>query len=510
MSSYVLPQPYSDDLSAIAELTTDAFGRLILTFQNGAEICEYIGAISDSSILGATGPQGATGLQGLQGLVWRGSWQSGSSYSLNDVVEYQGSAYVLTGTATGQNPTQDSYWQLLVAKGSIGATGVQGATGAVGATGIGLTGATGLRGATGALGGTGATGASGATGLTGLTGASGPRGATGIQGNQGPSGLHGATGPTGFSGATGLQGVAGSVGATGLTGATGYQGPIGPGGQQGASGPRGFQGATGFTGATGPQGLTGSTGPFGLHDWQIKTSNYLAVNRDRLVAKTTAGSFTVTLPASPSLGDYIQITDGGDFSVHNLIIARNGSTIDGFSDDVAIDISNATFEFIFDGTTWRVTATVGSAGATGPAGVSTAIFAAAAGGSVSQQTLQNLTGMSLTLTPGTWVFQINLTGQSSTAAGVQFGIGFDGAASAIDFTQVAQTSGSSWAATTRTTAINTVGGVVWTAAGTDLYASLVGSIVVTGAGALTVQGLKITSGVLTLRPSSFMSAAKAA
>ena len=29
-SDFILPQPYSDDLQAIAELTTDAFGRQLL------------------------------------------------------------------------------------------------------------------------------------------------------------------------------------------------------------------------------------------------------------------------------------------------------------------------------------------------------------------------------------------------------------------------------------------------------------------------------------------------
>lgn len=62
-----LPQPYSEDLQAIAELTTDAYGRQILTFQNGEEVCQYIGAITDQSIRGATGATGAVGATGFVG-----------------------------------------------------------------------------------------------------------------------------------------------------------------------------------------------------------------------------------------------------------------------------------------------------------------------------------------------------------------------------------------------------------------------------------------------------------
>lgn len=107
----------------------------------------------------------------------------------------------------------------------------------------------------------------------------------------------------------------------------------------------------------GAQGITGA-----LKQWAVKTANYTAVDGDRFIAKTTAGSFTVTLPASPTTGNYIQITDGGDWSVNNLLINMNGSTVEGVSDTLAINIPNVTVEFIYDGTTWQFVASTGPAG----------------------------------------------------------------------------------------------------------------------------------------------------
>lgn len=94
---------------------------------------------------GATGPQGPTGPQGTE-YTWKGAWVS-SSYSVNDCVEYQGSGYICILDATTQNPTNATYWSLLVQKGSAGPTGPQGPTGAD-STVPGPTGPTGPAGAT--------------------------------------------------------------------------------------------------------------------------------------------------------------------------------------------------------------------------------------------------------------------------------------------------------------------------------------------------------------------------
>lgn len=120
----------------------------------------------------------------------------------------------------------------------------------------------------------------------------------------------------------------------------------------------------------GPQGPTGPQGVPGLNDWVVLTGNYNAQNRDRLIADTSNGSFTITLPYPPNLGDYMQITDGNDWSTHNLHIDPQSATIEGFSGVMDVNVQGITIELIHDNTTWQVTATLGRNGETGPSGPS--------------------------------------------------------------------------------------------------------------------------------------------
>ena len=99
--------------------------------------------------------------------------------------------------------------------------------------------------------------------------------------------------------------------------------------------------------------------------WSVKTANYTVINGERIIVNSTAGSFNITLPLSPAAGDYIQITDGGNLSVNNVTVLRNSSTIEGIADDVILTIPSTTYEFIYTGTTWQVTATAGAKGDNG-------------------------------------------------------------------------------------------------------------------------------------------------
>jgi hypothetical protein len=120
-------------------------------------------------------------------------------------------------------------------------------------------------------------------------------------------------------------------------------------------------------GPSGPQGNAGPQGPAGLNPWLIKSANYTAVNKDRIIANTLAvGTFTITLPYPPANGDYVQITDGGDFSANNLNIDPGAAIIEGFSGVMYIPLKGITTELIYTGTQWDVTSTTG---ARGPQGV---------------------------------------------------------------------------------------------------------------------------------------------
>ena len=70
-----------------------------------------------------TGPQGPTGTS----FVWSGSYATSSTYSLYNVVEYGGSSYISIGTnSPGITPSTGLTWSLMAAR---GATGDAGATG---------------------------------------------------------------------------------------------------------------------------------------------------------------------------------------------------------------------------------------------------------------------------------------------------------------------------------------------------------------------------------------------
>ena len=65
----------------------------------------------------------------------------------------------------------------------------------------------------------------------------------------------------------------------------------------------------------------------GGSSWQaVKTADFTAVAGEGYPVNTTAGAVTVTLPASPSVGDFIQVVDyAGTFQTNALTIAASGS-----------------------------------------------------------------------------------------------------------------------------------------------------------------------------------------
>jgi len=97
-----------------------------------------------------------------------------------------------------------------------------------------------------------------------------------------------------------------------------------------------------------------ASGSSGGGNWSVKTANYTAVNNDKIVADTTAGTFAITLPATPSAGDSLTIADGGNWYTTNLTVNRNGSTIKGVADNLTIDVGGVMVDFIYSGSTWLV------------------------------------------------------------------------------------------------------------------------------------------------------------
>jgi hypothetical protein len=101
--------------------------------------------------------------------------------------------------------------------------------------------------------------------------------------------------------------------------------------------------------------------------WQVIRADYTAKNGDRIIADTSGGSFTITLPSSPTEGFYIEIADGGDFSANNLLLT-SARPVEGFDQDIIFDIKGLSLEFVYVGTAWQILTTLGVKGDKGDPG----------------------------------------------------------------------------------------------------------------------------------------------
>ena len=99
---------------------------------------------------------------------------------------------------------------------------------------------------------------------------------------------------------------------------------------------------------------TGATqtgfGRTGTVDWctTAKTSPFTAVSGDGYFVNTTSGAVTVTLPASPSAGDIVSVSDyNGTAATNAITIARNGSNINGDASDYTITKGDSAVTFVY-------------------------------------------------------------------------------------------------------------------------------------------------------------------
>jgi len=91
----------------------------------------------------------------------------------------------------------------------------------------------------------------------------------------------------------------------------------------------------------------------GGESWQaVKTGNFTAVAGEGYFINTTSGAITMTLPASPSLGDFITFIDyAGTFDTNNLTIGRNSENIQGSAADLTVSTERAANTLVYtDGT----------------------------------------------------------------------------------------------------------------------------------------------------------------
>jgi hypothetical protein len=98
-------------------------------------------------------------------------------------------------------------------------------------------------------------------------------------------------------------------------------------------------------------GTTASFGDIsGGASWQavITADPANAVAGNGYFCNTTGGAFTVTLPTSAVIGDFISFVDyAGTFDSNNLTIARNGHNIQGVAADLTVATERAGFTLVY-------------------------------------------------------------------------------------------------------------------------------------------------------------------
>lgn len=90
--------------------------------------------------------------------------------------------------------------------------------------------------------------------------------------------------------------------------------------------------------------------------WRVVSSATTAVAHDRIAANTSGASFTISLPASPSVGTSVELADAASsWDTNPLTVSRNGQLIEGLSENLICNITDRlTLLFVGGGTGWKI------------------------------------------------------------------------------------------------------------------------------------------------------------
>lgn len=96
----------------------------------------------------------------------------------------------------------------------------------------------------------------------------------------------------------------------------------------------------------------GGGGGTGLAPWTVISAAAVLSAGARYIVDNTA-AITLTLPPTPAGGDEIWIK--GNFITNNIVLSRNGKTIEGSATDLTLNDSYMTVHLVYDGNlnTWR-------------------------------------------------------------------------------------------------------------------------------------------------------------
>jgi hypothetical protein len=104
---------------------------------------------------------------------------------------------------------------------------------------------------------------------------------------------------------------------------------------------------------TNGSGTLSFTDVSGGTSWQaVKTTAFTAVAGEGYFINTTSAAITMTLPASPTIGDEVSFVDyAGTFDTNNLTIGRNSENIQGSAADLTVSVERAANTLVYtDGT----------------------------------------------------------------------------------------------------------------------------------------------------------------
>jgi len=80
----------------------------------------------------------------------------------------------------------------------------------------------------------------------------------------------------------------------------------------------------------------------------VQTANFTASAGNAYPVNTTSGAITVTLPASPTAGQFVTILDyAGTAGTNNITINPNGNKIQGGNNNLAISINRQAYNFVY-------------------------------------------------------------------------------------------------------------------------------------------------------------------
>ena len=97
---------------------------------------------------------------------------------------------------------------------------------------------------------------------------------------------------------------------------------------------------------------TNITGKLQTKGYYTPSANYTAVNGDQVLVDTSGGGIgapvTITLPASPSVGNEVHFIDSGNnLASNNLTIGRNGQPILGSASDLTVSANGSAFTLVY-------------------------------------------------------------------------------------------------------------------------------------------------------------------